>query len=427
MPNAKIRTMQVRPIQSSDLSFEVAGILAKQNEAKARLGVRIPTPFDIGQKVSDWGKKDAGNPGRLFYDTKNISEALAADYLFTLRSDPYSANLEQIISQRELAYLEKFKHGNEIAKFLTEIYQLKVRGLDDLQRASGSLRVALQTAYEKFNRNAVIPDTVTTTTNRGDVTSTTWVQPVALKNTSGRIEVRDSPVPSNQTIAQTQVIPQAWEGNDWKDLKEKPDTLFKSQTTVSANDITQVSQTTNTEFRYPHMESLIQDLRTQLGLQDEMLIHKPLSFQAADMEQIIAKELEVIDWEVRKAQIRFAQTFLTSPLKGVVTAIYKDVGEAVQPGEPVVRIENDDELLVVGIVHYRGLITTANRVRLTLNNLYEKAGQSKTVEGPVVSVRGHDSDDDEWDIIFRCNNSDHALPLNYQFDRRPESTSIDIL
>jgi hypothetical protein len=51
-----------------------------------------------------------------------------------------------------------------------------------------------------------------------------------------------------------------------------------------------------------------------------------------------------------------------------------------------------------------------------------------TIKGAVVAIRGHDSDDEEWDVIIRCPNLDAAnnpiFPLNYNFDF--DDTTIDI-
>jgi len=50
-----------------------------------------------------------------------------------------------------------------------------------------------------------------------------------------------------------------------------------------------------------------------------------------------------------------------------------------------------------------------------------ESGEPARLEGPIVSIRGHDADNDEWEIVIRANNKDaqddYILPINYTFDR----------
>jgi hypothetical protein len=419
----KIRSLQVRPIQSSDLSFDVPGVLGNQNQTSAKLGARV-TRFDVGAFIATFGTVDGA--GRMVFNSQKIRTDLSSANLFSLRNELPEANVEQAIAQRELSVMEKYKHRTRIAAAMRKVYPddstaaaAKLKRLEDLKRLSTQQMMALKAAYENTQSNGVISDSITTTRNTGAVTSLTLLTPVAMKNTAHRIEVRDSPANSNHNIGESQVIPQAFATNKWKDI-ETAELAFPSQKTTSTNDLTHVSSTRNTEFRHPFLENLIQDLRSQINLQDELLMNETFSFRVPEIEAIIGKELEAIDWEVRKAQIRYAQTFLVAPISGIVTAIYKDVGETVQPGEPVLRIENDEKVLLVGIVQHRGLLKVGNTVRVRTGNLYE-GGASNTPKteftGPIVAVRGHDADDDEWDLIIECDNTNRALPINYHFDR----------
>lgn len=420
---AKIRYLQVRPIQSSDVSFDVAGILGSQNSATAKLGTRV-SKFDLATLLGRFGTVDGS--GRLVYNAPKIRTDLNPPSLFTLRNELFEANTEQAIMQREIAVMEKFKHRNRIAAAMRKVYPndqtavtAKLRRIEDLRRYSSQQMAALKAAYESSQWNGVIADSVTTTRNTGDTVSTTLLTPVAMKNTRHKIEVRNSPANSDHDIHESQVIPQAAVAKKWIDM-DGGELSFPSQKTTSVNNVTHVSTTRNTEYRHPFLENLIQDQRTQIQIQDEMLINETFSFRVPDMEAILDRELETIDWEVRKAQIRYAQTFLVPPIAGVVTAIYKDIGESVQPGEPVLRIENDDKVLLVGIVQHRGILRVGSNMRLRTGNLYEGgASGSPKVElsGPIVAVRGHDADDDEWDVIVECENSNRMLPINYHFDR----------
>jgi hypothetical protein len=66
-------------------------------------------------------------------------------------------------------------------------------------------------------------------------------------------------------------------------------------------------------------------------------------------------------------------------------------------------------------------------VQLTTKDLFE-GGQPVTIVGSIVSVRGHEVDDDEWDVIVEIENPEvkgqRLLPLNYGFD--PDTTDISL-
>ena len=165
--------------------------------------------------------------------------------------------------------------------------------------------------------------------------------------------------------------------------------------------VKQTSISKNPEFKHPWLENLMRDQRSQLDIQDEILMHETYALKVPEMATIIEREQEILDLEVLKAQLRYMQTFIVSPFRGVVTAVYKDLGEAVQAGESVIRVENDRTLLVVGFVQYRGALKVGRDIRITANNVFE-SNDSHTIQAKIVSVRGHDTqDDDEWDLIFR--------------------------
>jgi biotin carboxyl carrier protein len=247
-----------------------------------------------------------------------------------------------------------------------------------------------------------------------------------MRNTPHTITVRNSPANSDQTISESSSIPQTWLSDDnWQDVKTRP-LSFASQQTNTANDLTNVSRTRNPEYRHPYLENLMQDQRSNLSLQDEILMHRSFALRGPSLERILDREFETLDLEVRKSQVRFLQTFLTSPTAGTITAIYKDVGESVQPGEPVLRVENAARVLLTGVVQHRGLVTLKQPVVLATRNPYETGSSLSpeiTYEGQVVAVRGHDADDDEWDLVIECDNSRYHLPINYHFDR--DTTRIE--
>jgi multidrug resistance efflux pump len=140
----------------------------------------------------------------------------------------------------------------------------------------------------------------------------------------------------------------------------------------------------------------------------------------------VADDQATTDLEVRRLQITFAETYLTAPFAGTVTAVFKDVGECVQAGEPVIRVENDAVVFLTGRIQYFGVLKIGQDVVVRAADLYE-SGQSQDFPGKVKGIRGHAADDDEWEVFIECDNPVGAggrrlLPIYYQFDK--DTTTI---
>lgn len=190
------------------------------------------------------------------------------------------------------------------------------------------------------------------------------------------------------------------------------------------------------EFRDPSIDNQIRFKRRDLELEDEDLYHHIFSLQVPHLNTIMTNELEMIDQEIKQLQVNYIHTFLTSPFSGLVTAVYKDQGESVQPGEPVIRIEEDEEIYLVGKINCRGRLSVGRNINITITDPFESEGglisnaEELKLTGSIVAVRGHDIDNDEWNIIALCDNrlgdgtEGRKLPINYSFDYR--NTSIEI-
>ncbi len=58
--------------------------------------------------------------------------------------------------------------------------------------------------------------------------------------------------------------------------------------------------------------------------------------------------------EIRKLQLAYIDTFLVAPFDGVITAVFRSIsGTHVTAEQPVLRLENDKTVLLVGIVKCR--------------------------------------------------------------------------
>lgn len=427
MAEAKIRSLHVRPLQSADLAFETAGIIAAQSPL-AKLGARV-TQFDQLQVASQLSAS-AADPATLIYDDQKIRSTLANNYLFMLRNDTHAARLRESMVEREIAFLERFKHMDAIVTELNALYPSdpktagsKLRRIEDLRLALGALRNELVTAY-RADKLDVVRATTSVASSEGPVQATTRLAPVTIRNTPHAISVNNPA--SQHSVGESKAIPQYWNAGAkaWEDCGS----TFESQTTLTNSDaFKQTTRTSTVEYRHPLYETMIADERAQLDLQDELLTHRIFARRIPDMKRIMTAQLRAVDAQVAQAQIRFMQSFLVSPIAGVVTAVYKDIGESVQPGEPVIRIENDERILLVGLLQYRNVLQLGQKLRISSSALYETQGSAITLPGEIVAVRGHDSDDDEWDVVIECANRDAAklpLPINYHFDRNTSKVEI---
>ena len=130
MPEAKIRSLKVRPLRSADLSLNMPGILATRTPL-AFLGKRITlttpegnvagTPFDLKADVYDKFGLALAN-GSMIMSPSAIGSALNPHALFVLRNESLRVSLEQLILQRQNAFLERYKHDVQRLALVRELF-----------------------------------------------------------------------------------------------------------------------------------------------------------------------------------------------------------------------------------------------------------------------------------------------------------------
>jgi hypothetical protein len=267
--------------------------------------------------------------------------------------------------------------------------------------------------------SGVVKNIKTKSKNTGTTTTATKIAPIALSNTAHTIAVASPAGNSSHAVGENKVIPHIFKAG-WQEL-QSAGVDFESQRSVATNDLEDVIETVGYDYRHPSLEASLAHVRAQVDADDDLFGTTLQALKLQDVERSLDLELAAMDLEIRRAQLRLLHTYLLPPISGLVTAIYHDVGEYVEAGEPVVRIENDQHLLLVGWLQHRSPLTVGRQV-IIRTTPYDT---SRVVElqGTLVSVRGHEEDDDEWDLVIDVPKASE-LPLNYHFDRDATTVAI---
>lgn len=467
---AKVYSLQVRPLRSAELAFHIPGILFRRND-NAYLGKSInKSQFDVDGEMFDLEEgllkilSLANAEGKITNDSMEVSKKLLDSSLFELYNETAKTSLDQMILQRQNKFLEQYKHNTKRLSALKKLFPdvedplgsrtpgSKLWHIDKTRVASQSRHDALDIAYsaatpqeDKIDRSGVVKKQLTKTTNSNNyskgniVTAETKINPVTLVTPEHVTEIR---APDKLVVPEEGGEPKPVLG----DVKEKliaKDVISEQRkddatTAIGEKFINQTVTTTYPkdkgtildqssvshfpEFQHPKLNNTIRNSRAQIELMQKELTDSLYAFQVGDLTEIWKNELTVLDQEVRKYQVSLIRTFLLPPFNGVVTAVYKDVGESVEAGEPVLRIEDDEKLLLVGLINHRGSLRIGDKAKIKTDNLFESGKELVLDNFEVVSIRGHNSDNDVWDIILQGNNEKDTsgrtvLPINYQFDK----------
>lgn len=444
MGTAKVVSMSVMPLQASLLCFEVGGILG---ELDVQLGAPV-TAFDFAGCYATLGSAPivTGDPSRLQYDFLAIQGLASAHTLAALRAEPAKAVLDKAINARQNAYYAKYG-STQSAAIIAQMNQnytidpssphynnSKAQRLALLAGLALEQQDLLQHAYSSDGRPAVVMTTKSVlkseTHSHGSSGETGQSSEIAQEFTSanglpegGNISsppASGAPLPEWNSTAPATV-----------DLQEGS----SSNTSTSKGSAHEHQTIVNTDYTYrvPSIENAAQNHRAQISLMDEQFALFMQSQNLPYLAQVFINELSSIDSDVYQLQIAFLNTILMSPIAGTVTGIYKNPGDAVQAGEPVIRVENDSTVLLVATLIYRGPITVGSSVTVE-TTLFDAPGPPTTVPGSVVAVRGQ-REDDQWLVIAQCDNqasgsgggggpSPTIFPLGYQFDYDNTTVSI---
>jgi hypothetical protein len=441
--SAKAINLRVRPLQSVDLSFPIDGLVGAQNdihllgkpvkafdlsELYALLGtvtlptVWVPNPPPPPGKINATLGKSVTLPatdqplgwGRLKYDSQAIRDEMGENVLFELRSEHVKAALDKAVGQRENIWVQKYERS---------VYEATQKAFDRDDSNSKLKRLQRLATISQHQHDQLAAEyNVLRTTNDAGFNSVS----------SNKGVVRASYTISGTTSHALLTMP--WQGGskqNWVEDEPKPN-----------NNQQNSAYTTGYEYRHPSLENDAQLERAQISLLEEQIatvsttnyvfgsqIERDATevvMQSSLSRRYLANDLNAIDLDIKRLQVAYIDTFLLSPIDGVVTGVFRNVGDYVRAAQAVLRVENDTEVYLVGTLKYRGLLHIGQSI--TINTHLFDSPKKKRISGKVAAVRGHDSEDELWDLLILCSNRDAGglplFPINYNFDF--DDTAVDV-
>jgi hypothetical protein len=405
MNPAKVVSLNVRASKTAHLCFEAGGILGESN---VELGAEVKA-FDFNAFHATLGGMPSvpGHPARLIYNFLEIQGAVKPATLMALRAEAGKAALSKAVNARANAFYAKYANAPAIISRMHEYYSPSVSGskpnrLDILSQFSQNQMEQIRDAYHAKGRTGVATET------RSTVESST---------TGASDEESVDFLAAPQTFTTPNVgMPLTTHESKHAHLQMGASTSDQNETIVNEDFV----------YRVPYLENFAQYERAQISLIDEQFAQFMYGQNLPYLAAVFSNELSSIDSDVFRLQIAYLNTMLLSPIAGTVTGIYRYPGEMVKPGEPVMRVENNAEILLLATLIYRGPIAIGSGVSVE-TRLFGLPGPKTPISGVVVAVRGQ-LEDDQWEVIVKCNNLDGSgnpvFPLGYHFAYDDTTVSI---
>jgi hypothetical protein len=428
MSTAKVVSLKSRPFHVTHLCFESDGILATLNTELGNHAAGFD--FSVFYATLASSPTVTGDPSRLLYDFLAIQAHVAPSALASLRAEPRKAALNKAIDARQNVYFSKYANIPAIvarinASYSPSVAESKPNRLAVLSAIANDQANALKAAYTADGRLGVVK---TTTSLLDSITSTRGaskdLESASETGQTADVSVSEPNVAGNIPAPGTggTFPPLGFSGPANVTIEEarSGNTTSSSGTSRSAELALERQIIANTDYGYrmPYFESQAQNERAQISLIDQQLSQFVYSQQLPHLTTIFQNELRSIDGDIYRLQIAFLNSILLAPFAGTVTGVYKNPGDPVRAGEPVLRLENNNTVLLVATVVYRDRIALGSHVTVQ-TALYDSAATPTTIAGTVVLARGHTSEDDRWDIVVKCNNVSggaQILPIDYNFD-----------
>jgi hypothetical protein len=469
MSAAKVIKLRVRPLQAAMLSLETDGIVG---ELHTKLGAPV-TAFDFAGFYVNLGATVTGSPARLQFDAAGIhgAAAVTASNLLALRAEPVKAALDAAIAARANAYYAKYGNQDAIIALTQQYYSPAIQGskpqlLGSLSNLAQQQATLLQAAYLADSRTGVVKATTssltggTATTSGGYTTTTALGEHAHLSTTNtGTTKTTGTDTVSGTTTVTSDDefgtgvgpnwVPQGEDRTTTTDTAGTTDTISTSTdlsgsgstgtddvtgtdtaTTVINETVTQDQAIVNTgyDYRIPDIESSARNDRAQISLMDEQFTQFMAGQNIPYLQQVFGNELAVIDLGVKRLQVAYLNTILMSPIAGVVTGIFTNLGNRARAGSTVIRVEDNQTILIEGTVVHREMVSVGDMLTVETTQFGDPA-TPVTITGPIVAACGDEADDDRWHITASCYNIDLTtgqpiFPLHYGFDY--DDTNADI-
>jgi len=437
MGTANVVSMTARPARGSYLCFEVGGIL---NTCDAFLGDAVPAiSYD---KLTDTVRGLGATPddaSRLVGDADGVAGAVGPFAIASLRSKDRKASLNSAVNSRQNLYYSKHANAAFVISTIRANYDKASPAsnpnlLDRLSDLANEQLVRLDEAYTEDDLTGVVKSTSSSVDSTSRSRGHSYRFSKFYQESVGRPVGRGAKLPH--------VPPVPWEGhpdNMWNGYESRRFTAADATNTAVTTGVNfeeannsgsasgrQSATHESYEYRVPYLEAHARALRAQISLTDQQFEAYMFSQNIPNLETIFSNELASVDNDVYQLQIALLRSFLVSPVDGIVTGVYKEPGEAVSAGEPVVRVEDNSRVhLVAGLVH-SGPIPVGATATVT-TTLAGSGSPPTSLTGTVASARGQESGT-RWEVVLAANNLDgvgaQILPLGFVFD--PEYTDVAI-
>lgn len=441
MTSAKVISLRVRPSQASMIALEADGIVGELN---VKLGAQV-TAFDFATFYANLGTTVTGSPAQLQFGSQGIhnAPAVVASNLLALRAEPLKAALDAAIAARANAYYAKYGNQDAIIAQMQQNYsptgpRSKPQLLADLSSLAQQQATLLATEYASDSRTGVVKTTTSGLTSHtvnagGTDTVTTLGEHVLLNmsNTGGTTTSGTDKVTGTNTVTGANLSITTIDTTDListtTDLAESGSTGTSDTTgtdgavtTVNETaDVTQAIINTGYDYRVPSIENLARADRAQISLIDEQFAQFMAGQNLPYLQQVFSNELTMIDLSIKRLQVAYLNTILMSPIGGIVTGIFTNLGNLVKAGSTIVRVEDSQTILIEGTIVYRDMVSLGDQLTVGTRPFGDPSGSS-TITGPIVAACGHESEDDQWHITASCYNINGAtgqpiFPLHYNF------------
>jgi hypothetical protein len=411
---AQVVSLKVRPSQVSHLCFEVGGILETLKVPPGKqtlLGQHVTSyPFeDLYKALGSNSTTGSSDQSRLFYSPDEIRKTLIGTHaLASLRAEDARTALKKAINARQNAYYAKYGsiQSAAIIEKMNEYYSptthdSKPYRLGQLKQFAENQVNALKAAYSADGtrngainpanpQQGVVKTTSSLSTTTGGGSSVTGQTQMVSEEEDGVKPFELPNLPPGGAAAGLEINADA--------LAKDPNATIEEdstgQTITNTGAITQKITNTDYGYRIPWWECQAQYQRAQISLIDQQFAQFMYSVNFPNLKQVFENELNNIDCDIYRLQIAYANTMLMTPISGTVTGVYKNPGDAVRAGEPVIRVENDDTIFLVGTLICPALIQIGSSVTVS-TTLFGSDPASPALSGTVVAARGH-VQENEW-------------------------------